>query len=63
MILCPPNCLNRALHCHNTCQRYQRANIKRKLELMRDARHSDEKSFRYAVSRPIQKRAERERKR
>lgn len=63
MIYCPPDCTRRTVHCHHTCQRYQRANIKRKLELIRDARYSDEKSFRFSVSNPIKKRAERERRR
>ena len=46
MTYCPPNCPNRALHCHGTCQHYQKAYILHKLTDKRAARRaSDERAF------------------
>ena len=46
MTYCPPNCPNRALHCHGTCQRYQKAYILHALTDKRAARRAaDERAF------------------
>lgn len=46
MTYCPPNCPNRALHCHGTCQHYQKAYILHTLTDKRAARRaSDERAF------------------
>lgn len=46
MTYCPPNCPNRALHCHGTCQHYQKAYVLHTLTDKRAARRaSDERAF------------------
>ena len=46
MILCPPDCPDRRLHCHSTCQRYNRARVMRELTERRNRRRSaDERHF------------------
>ena len=47
MTLCPPDCPERRLHCHRTCQRYNRARIMRELTECRNRRkHADAIYFR-----------------
>lgn len=46
MTYCPPNCPNRALHCHGTCQHYLKAYVLHTLTDKRAARRaSDERAF------------------
>lgn len=47
MTLCPKDCPERCLHCHRTCQRYNRARIMRELTECRNRRkHADAIYFR-----------------
>ena len=48
MTYCPPNCPNRALHCHGTCQRYLKAHIRHILLTKRAERRASEARAFYA---------------
>lgn len=43
MTYCPPNCPNRALHCHGTCQHYLKAYVLHTLTDKRAAMMTGEK--------------------
>lgn len=46
MTLCPKDCPERRLHCHSTCQRYNRARVKQLLtEVKRSRKLTDEADF------------------
>ncbi|MDD7634056.1 MAG: hypothetical protein PUK20_03895 [Firmicutes bacterium] len=46
MTLCPPDCPERRLHCHRTCQRYNRARVKQLLTAVKRSRKlTDEADF------------------
>ena len=46
MTLCPKDCPERCLHCHRTCQRYNRARITQQLTSARHSRKlTDEADF------------------
>ena len=46
MTYCPPNCPNRALHCHHECQHYLKAYVLHTLTDKRAVRRaSDERAF------------------
>ena len=36
MTYCPPNCPNRALHCHSRCQRFLKARLMHELTARKD---------------------------
>lgn len=46
MILCRPDCPERRLHCHRTCQRYNRERVKQLLTAVKRSRKlTDEADF------------------
>ena len=54
--VCPPDCPERSMTCHSTCQIYLRKKIKDELERKKRQRENDEKEFFRAERAVVKKR-------